>query len=80
MPKFRIKRLPDRDSAVRSVAAMFDRFDLEPLYQRQSEVWGEEKRQLFIDSLLNGFDVPKLYFHPTEATTAPCTPLCDRGR
>ena len=26
-------------------------------------MWGEEKRQLFIDSLANGFDVPKLYFH-----------------
>ena len=71
MPSFRIKRLPQRDSTVRSLAAALERFDLEPSYQRQSEVWGEEKRQLFIDSLLNGFDVPKLYFHQLEQRRPP---------
>ena len=71
MPRFRIKRLPERDSTVRSLAAALERFDLEPSYQRQSEVWGEEKRQLFIDSLLNGFDVPKLYFHQLKQQRPP---------
>lgn len=36
---------------------------LDPEYQRISGIWTREKRQLLIDSLLNGFDVPKLYFH-----------------
>ncbi|MDE3135082.1 MAG: DUF262 domain-containing protein [Acidobacteriota bacterium] len=36
---------------------------LNPEYQRISGIWTREKRQLLIDSLLNGFDVPKLYFH-----------------
>ena len=63
MPRFRIARLPPRDSTVQELAAAIGRFELEPSYQRQSEVWEEEKRQLFIDSLLNGFDVPKLYFN-----------------
>jgi hypothetical protein len=36
---------------------------LDPLYQRISGIWTREKRQLLIDSLINGFDVPKLYFH-----------------
>ena len=71
MPRFRIKQLPEQDSTVRSLAATLARFDLEPSYQRQSEVWGEEKRQLFIDSLLNGFDVPKLYFHQLKQKSAP---------
>lgn len=36
---------------------------LDPAYQRISGIWTLEKRQLLIDSLINGFDVPKLYFH-----------------
>jgi hypothetical protein len=36
---------------------------LDPDYQRISGIWTREKRQLLLDSLLNGFDVPKLYFH-----------------
>jgi hypothetical protein len=37
--------------------------ELDPEYQRISGIWTPEKRQLLIDSLVNGFDVPKLYFH-----------------
>ena len=36
---------------------------LDPDYQRISDIWTLEKRQLLIDSIINGFDVPKLYFH-----------------
>lgn len=36
---------------------------LDPDYQRESDIWGLEKRQLLIDSLINGFDIPKIYFH-----------------
>jgi hypothetical protein len=34
-----------------------------PPYQRESAVWALDKQQLFIDSLLNGYDVPKIYLH-----------------
>jgi len=34
-----------------------------PTYQRESGVWSSEKQQLFLDSLFNGYDVPKLYLH-----------------
>ena len=34
-----------------------------PPYQRQSAVWSLDKQQLFIDSLFNDFDIPKLYLH-----------------
>jgi hypothetical protein len=37
--------------------------ELDPDYQRLSGIWTREKRQLLLDTLLNGFDVPKLYFH-----------------
>ena len=40
-----------------------DEIDTDPDYQRTSGIWNREKQQLLIDSLLNSFDVPKLYFH-----------------
>lgn len=36
---------------------------LNPDYQRMGDIWTLEKRQLLIDSILNGFDIPKIYFH-----------------
>lgn len=36
--------------------------DLNPAYQRLS-VWKVEQQQRFIDSVINGMDIPKLYFH-----------------
>lgn len=36
---------------------------LDPTYQRQSDIWPLEKRRLLIDSVLNGFDIPKFYVH-----------------
>lgn len=37
--------------------------ETDPEYQREGGVWSVEKQQLFIDSIFNGYDVPKLYFH-----------------
>ena len=34
-----------------------------PEYQRETAIWSLEKKQLFIDSLLNNYDIPKFYFH-----------------
>jgi hypothetical protein len=34
-----------------------------PPYQRESSIWSTDKQQLFVDSLLNGYDVPKIYLH-----------------
>jgi hypothetical protein len=38
-----------------------------PPYQRESGIWSREKQQLFLDSLFNSYDVPKLYFHDLRA-------------
>jgi hypothetical protein len=35
----------------------------EPPYQRESGIWSDEKQQLFIDSLFNRYDIPKIYLH-----------------
>lgn len=37
--------------------------NLEPEYQRNGDIWNLEKRQLLIDSIINDYDIPKLYFH-----------------
>lgn len=58
---FRIAQLsPNR---VIDVNAIWRSIDFKPTYQRQSDVWEDGKKQLFVDSLINGYDIPKLYFH-----------------
>lgn len=37
--------------------------DMSPDYQRMGGVWTIEKRRLLIDSILNDYDLPKIYFH-----------------
>lgn len=37
--------------------------DDDPVYQRASDAWTLAQQQRFIDSLLNGYDVPKIYLH-----------------
>lgn len=40
-----------------------DILNLNPEYQRNGDIWTIEKRQLLIDSILNDYDLPKIYFH-----------------
>lgn len=44
------------------------KFVLTPWYQRHSDLWGRSKKQLFIDSQMNGWDIPKLYLRAVEKT------------
>lgn len=39
-----------------------DDLDLDPVYQRKGHIWSERQKQDLIDTILNGFDIPKLYF------------------
>src|SRR5277367_1002854 len=59
--KFEITEL--RSSTVWSLYRMRDRIQIDPLYQRLSDIWTVDKRQLLIDTILNDFDIPKLYLH-----------------
>lgn len=36
-----------------------------PEYQRQDNLWSEEKKSLLIDSILRNIDIPKIYFNVT---------------
>jgi Protein of unknown function DUF262 len=59
--KFEITEL--RNSNVWSLYRMRDRIMVAPDYQRQSEIWTTDNRQLLIDTIFNDFDIPKLYLH-----------------
>ena len=61
MTRFEISAL--HKSSAWSLYRMRERIDMDPEYQRLGEIWNMEKRQLLIDTMINGFDVPKLYLH-----------------
>lgn len=52
-----------RSSTVWSLYRMRDRIQLDPDYQRMSDIWTLDKRQLLVDTILNDFDIPKIYLH-----------------
>lgn len=55
--------VPAHDFTVSKAVAWRSAIHDDPPYQRESSVWTADKQQLFIDSLLNGYDVPKIYLH-----------------
>lgn len=50
-------------NAVYSSYTIKDEIDTSPEYQRNGDVWNIPKKQLLIDSLINRYDLPKIYFH-----------------
>lgn len=58
--KIRTELLPE--VTIRRFERMMPVVDLDPPYQRESGVWKEGTRSVLIDSIINGLDVPKLYF------------------
>lgn len=56
-----------RDHPIDKLYKRRDRFEI-PDYQRE-EVWSTAQKQLLIDSILNGWKLPKLYLLKTGANT-----------
>ncbi|MDP2033403.1 MAG: DUF262 domain-containing protein [Polaromonas sp.] len=50
-------------ASVWTLYRMSKKIQVNPEYQRQGEVWTMDKRQLLIDTLINKFDIPKIYLH-----------------
>lgn len=57
-----------QDASVLTLNDMRERIVINPDYQREGGVWNVSKKQLFIDTLLNRYDVPKLYLHNLVGT------------
>ena len=58
-----LKTYPYPNSAILRLNSERQYIDADPPYQRRGDVWTLEKKQLLIDSILNDYDIPKLYFH-----------------
>ncbi len=61
MAQFEISAMSD--SSVLGLVDMRDSIEIDPDYQRPGGVWSLAKKRLFIDSLINRYDIPKFYFH-----------------
>jgi len=58
-----IKTYPLPNSSILRLNSERELINVSPEYQRQGGIWNLEKKQLLIDSILNDYDIPKLYFH-----------------
>ncbi len=47
--------------------SMREVLDFTPAYQREGGIWSRQTRSRLIDSIINGLDVPKLYFERARA-------------
>jgi len=54
---------PQRNSSVLYLYGLRSSILIDPDYQRMGDVWTLDKKQLLIDSIINDFDIPKLYVH-----------------
>lgn len=50
-------------SSVLQIYSQRDVILVDPPYQRMGDIWPLDKRQLLIDSIINQFDIPKIYLH-----------------
>jgi hypothetical protein len=64
---FRIATM--QDSSVLMIYSKRAQIKTDPPYQRMSDVWNLDKRQLLIDSLLNGFDIRHFSLDATGSTS-----------
>jgi hypothetical protein len=58
-----IKTYPLPNSSILRLNSEKDLINTAPEYQRHGGIWSLEKKQLLIDSIINDYDIPKLYFH-----------------
>ncbi|MCY2962539.1 MAG: DUF262 domain-containing protein [Planctomycetota bacterium] len=61
MSEFAVSSLPQ--GAIQYLYSLREEILLDPPYQRASDIWTVDKRQLLVDSVINGYDIPKFYFH-----------------
>jgi len=58
-----IETFPVQHSTIMRLYSEKDEILLNPDYQRMGGVWTLEKKQLLMDSILNDYDIPKIYLH-----------------
>ncbi|WP_427872677.1 DUF262 domain-containing protein [Flavobacterium sp. MMS24-S5] len=58
-----IETFPLQHSTILRIYSEREEIETSPEYQRNGGVWTPEKKQLLIDSIINNYDIPKIYFH-----------------
>ncbi|MBK8320665.1 MAG: DUF262 domain-containing protein [Betaproteobacteria bacterium] len=58
-----IETFPVQHSTIMRLYSEKDEILLNPDYQRMGGVWTLDKKQLLMDSILNDYDIPKIYLH-----------------
>lgn len=58
-----IETFPLQHSTILRIYSEIDEIETSPEYQRNGGIWTPEKKQLLIDSIINNYDIPKIYFH-----------------
>lgn len=58
-----IETFPVQHSTIMRLYSEKDEILFNPEYQRMGGIWTQEKKQLLIDSILNDYDIPKIYLH-----------------
>lgn len=56
-----------KNSTIMYLQSIREEINMNPDYQRSGGIWTTEKRRLLIDSILNDYDLPKIYFHELSA-------------
>jgi hypothetical protein len=65
-----IETHPLPHNTIQIIHAEWDLIVKDPPYQRNGDVWSLEKKQLLIDSIINRYDLPKIYFHKYDRDNA----------
>lgn len=61
---FKILKLGELEPmSIGAFKKIISKVDFFPIYQRYGNIWGIEKKKLLIDTIINGFDIPKFYFN-----------------
>ncbi len=58
-----IETSPLQNTTILRIFSEKEEIEISPEYQRNGSVWTLEKKKLLIDSILNDYDIPKIYFH-----------------
>ena len=66
---FKVIELPNR--SVLWLCTHRDEIDEKPVYQRRGKVWPDKDKAFLIDSILNDYDIPKIYLADFTSVRSP---------
>lgn len=71
MSYIRVSQHPPRSLRWWYEQAASGKLDMAPIYQRRSDIWSRQKKAHLIDSLINDFDIPKIYVADFTSARSP---------